>query len=205
MSGLNRREALTVLGAVPVIAALPKRLRPPREDLPPHVRRAIEAAEKAVETGHYQALFFTDHEWRLATVLADMIIPADGRSGAASDAGTIEFIDFTVSDREYHQVPVRGGLRWIDTESRERFGTGFLEAGDAQRRAILDDIAYPDRAAPEHAAGVAFFNRFRDLVAMGFFTSKMGMEDLRYMGNAYVPGWDGCTDEACRHLGVSYE
>ena len=46
------------------------------------------------------------------------------------------------------------------------------------------------KAKPEHAHGVAFFNSFRDLTASGFFTSKMGIADLQYMGNRYVRGVD---------------
>ena len=48
---------------------------------------------------------------------------------------------------------------------------------------MLDDIAWPQRARPELSHGVAFFNSFRDLTAAGFWTSKMGIEDLQYKGN----------------------
>lgn len=52
---------------------------------------------------------------------------------------------------------------------------------------------------------MAFFNRFRDLTASGFFSSRMGSEDLRYTGNAAQPEWTGCPDAALARLGVSYE
>jgi len=74
----------------------------------------------------------------------------------------------------------------------------------AEQTAVLDDIAWPGRARPELAAGVAFFSSLRDLVAAGFWTSKMGIEDLQYKGNTYVRNWNGCPDEACKKLGVSY-
>ena len=32
--------------------------------------------------------------------------------------------------------------------------------------------------------GVAFFNTMRDLTATGFFTTKMGIEDLGYVGKS---------------------
>jgi hypothetical protein len=99
---------------------------------------------------------------------------------------------------------MRGGLAWLDNESRRRFGKDFITATAANRSALLDDIAWPDRAAPELSQGVAFFNRFRDLTASGFFSSKMGVQDLRYMGNTVVPVWKGCPDEALAKLGVSY-
>ena len=55
---------------------------------------------------------------------------------------------------------------------------------------------------PLHSHGAEFVNRFRDLVATGFFTSKMGFEDLAYRGNTFVTEWTGCPDEALRKLGV---
>ncbi|MDB5139129.1 MAG: gluconate 2-dehydrogenase subunit 3 family protein [Mucilaginibacter sp.] len=39
-------------------------------------------------------------------------------------------------------------------------------------------------------AGVSFFDKMRDLAAIGFFTSKMGIRDPGYLGNS--PGkWEG--------------
>ena len=67
---------------------------------------------------------------------------------------------------------------------------------------MLDDIAWPAKAKPELSHGVTFFNRMRDMTAAGFFSSKMGVEDLQYTGNVMVPEWKGCPDEAHRKLGV---
>jgi hypothetical protein len=53
--------------------------------------------------------------------------------------------------------------------------------------------------------GVAFFNSFRDLTATGFWSSKMGVEDLGYLGNTVVPEWKGCPDKQLRKLGVRYD
>jgi hypothetical protein len=69
---------------------------------------------------------------------------------------------------------------------------------------VLDDIAWPQRAKPELSHGVRFFSSFRDLTATGFWTSRIGYEDLQYMGNTYVPEWTGCPEEALKDLGVSY-
>lgn len=201
MSDFTRRETLKVLGAATVAASVP---RPLRANLPPEIRRAAVAAEQALLLGHYEPVFFTPAEWRTVRLLADMIIPRDARSGSATDAGVPEFIDFTVDDRPALRVPVRGGLGWLDDWSQERFGTAFADSEESQRAEVLDALAWPDRAGPDLSHGVAFFNLFRDLVASGFYTSRIGLEDLQYMGNRYVPEWDGCPPEACRHLGVSY-
>lgn len=201
MSDFTRRQALKVLGAAGAVAAVP---RPLRADLPPELRRAAIAAEQALLQGRYDPVFFTPAEWRTVRVLSDLIIPRDGRSGSATDAGVPEFIDFTVDDRPYLRTPIRGGLAWLDTESRDRFGAAFVDASEAERATLLDAIAWPERAAEDVKEGVEFFNRFRDLVASGFYTSRIGIADVQYMGNTYVVRWDGCPDEACRHLGVSY-
>jgi hypothetical protein len=99
---------------------------------------------------------------------------------------------------------MRGGLAWLDVEHRHRYGTDFLDSSDAQRRAVLDDVAYPKKAKPELAAGTAWFSRFRSSVGSAFFSSAMGWQDLRYVGNVFNPSWDGCPEETTRKLGVSY-
>ena len=69
---------------------------------------------------------------------------------------------------------------------------------------MLDAIAWPERAKdnPALSQGVAFFSSFRDLTASGFWSSKMGIEDLKYMGNVANPNWDGCPPEALTQLGL---
>ena len=200
MSEMNRREALTLIALAPFATAAGAAL----PEVKPLEAQTVPAPTQAPQ----DRKFFTAHEWALATVLADLILPADERSGAASSAGTIEFMDFMLMDEatsEAGRVQVRGGLAWMDTESRRRHQRPFLELTEAERTAILDDIAWPARARPEFSHGVAFFSRFRDMVASGFWSSPVGVRDLRYMGNVPVPVWEGCPPEALRKLGVSYD
>lgn len=170
------------------------------------IQRAAAALAGLRERGQqYQPRFFTAREWQTVRLLVDIIIPADERSVSASAAGVPEFMDLLMQDREERRVGLRGGLAWLDAECRERFGkAGFLECAEAERRAVLDDIAWPARARPEMRHGVAFFNSFRDLTASGFWSSKIGVEDLRYLGNTAVPAWNGCPEEQLKKLGVSY-
>ncbi|HXF94955.1 MAG TPA: gluconate 2-dehydrogenase subunit 3 family protein [Gemmatimonadales bacterium] len=169
------------------------------------IQAAMRAARVRTAGRAYQPKFFTLHEWETVRVLVDLVIPPDERSGGATEAGVPEFMDFMMQDRPSLQTPMRGGLAWLDTECRERFGKTFVECGDRERRAVLDDIAWPRRARPELSHGVAFFNGFRDLTASGFWSSRMGIEDLQYLGNRFVPEWRGCPPEALRKLGVSYD
>ncbi len=171
---------------------------------PAEAERAATLAREALKAPFVPA-FFTPHEWETVRVLADLIIPRDERSGSATEAGVPEYMDFMLNDRTDGQTPMRGGLAWLDNECSERFGKTFVAATDAQRTAILDDIAWPKKARPEMSQGVAFFNMFRDMTASGFWSSKMGVTDLNYQGNTFVPEWKGCPPEALQKLGVNYE
>jgi hypothetical protein len=218
--GIGRRSALkamAVAAAVPVFGTI--------ETSEERLLHAREAAERAVlaemQGAAYVPKFFTRHEYETVRAIVDYIIPRDERSGSATDAGVPQFMDFVLSDqtpppgppnptRRFYvaptpaQVNVRGGLAWLDRECATRFGTGktFLTSTDAQRRQVLDDIAWPEKAKPELSHGVAFFNRMRDMTASGFFSSKMGVQDLRYMGNVIMAKWEGCPPEVLAKLGV---
>ena len=146
--------------------------------------------------------FFTEHEFETVRVLVDLILPADGRSGSATDADVPEFMDFMMIDQPDLQLSMRGGLAWLDHHSRRRFGNTFVMLADGDRRSILDEIAWPDDADPAVSQGVAFFTNFRDLTATGFWSSRMGVEDLQYSGNVYVPEWKGCPEAVLRRLHV---
>jgi gluconate 2-dehydrogenase gamma chain len=195
MSKLNRRTMLKVLGAAPAAAGF--------------TWTEAEAAQARAQTQRpiakppaYKPKFFTPHEWATINVLVDIIIPKDERSGSATDARVPEFMDFMMSDQPARQTAMRGGLRWIDAQCEKRYDKRFLECTDAERTAVLDDIAWPQKATPEFLHGVTFFNSFRDLTAAGFWSSKMGVIDLEYTGNTMLPEWPGCPPEALKKLGV---
>jgi hypothetical protein len=135
-------------------------------------------------------------------ILADLVIPADERSGSATEAGVPAFIDIIVAEQPARQAPTRDGLAWLDAECVHRFGRPFVACTDAEQRAMLEDIAWPDRAPRAMRRGVAFFNGFRDLVAAGFFSSQIGMRDLGFVGNVMVAEYHGCPPEVLRHIGV---
>jgi hypothetical protein len=159
------------------------------------------------EIEHYKKVtattFFTPHEMAAIALLADIIIPKDEVSGSATEAGVPDFIEFIVKDIPDHQVPMRGGLRWLDLHSHRRFEKSFTEITPEQRISIVDEIAYPKKAKPEVAQGVAFFNLMRNLTATGFYTSEMGGKDIGYMGN--TPNqWNGVPDEVLKQYGLAY-
>lgn len=160
------------------------------------------------ETAHYKKVtaetFFDAHELATLTVLVDIIIPKDETSGSATDAGVPAFLEFIVKDMPHHQVPLRGGLRWLDLQCHKRYSQPFVKASAAQQIEMVDAIAFPDLALPEHQQGVAFFNLLRDLTATGFYTSEIGIQDLGYLGNR-PNQWDGVPQEVLDQYGMSYD
>ncbi|MEM1321319.1 MAG: gluconate 2-dehydrogenase subunit 3 family protein [Bacteroidota bacterium] len=142
----------------------------------------------------------------LATIatLCDIILPASPTAGSAVEAGVPEFIAFIVKDIPRHQLVVRGGLMWLDSEAISRFNKDFNTCTEEERLAIVDDIAYPKNARPEMEYGARFFSTMRNLVLTGYYTSKMGIEDLGYVGNQ--PNvWDGVPKEVLEKHGLAYE
>ena len=202
MTNLNRRDLIKLLSAAPVAAGF---AFTEAEAQQAH-HQAQAARQIARRTGAaFKPKFFTQHEYDTVRVLSDLIIPKDERSGGAIDAGVPEFMDFIMIDQEDRQVAMRGGLAWLDLESQRRFDKTFFAATDAQRREILDDISTYGELKPGLSHGRTFFRSFRDLTASGFWTSKMGIEDLGYIGNTFVPEWKGCPPEVLAKLGLPDE
>jgi gluconate 2-dehydrogenase gamma chain len=147
--------------------------------------------------------FFTPHEMTTITILADIIIPKDDVSGSASDAKVPDFIEFIVKDMPKHQVPMRGGLRWLDMQCLTKYQKPFSECNKQQQIEMVDAIAYPKKAKPEMKQGVAFFNLMRNLTASGFYTTEIGVKDVGYIGN--VPNqWNGVPDDVLKQYNLAY-
>ncbi|MCC6164856.1 MAG: gluconate 2-dehydrogenase subunit 3 family protein [Acidobacteria bacterium] len=202
MENVNRRRMLQVLGAAPAMATIAWS-DAEAQQAHQHAQQARRAATAAKTA--FKPKYFTAHEYATITTLANLIIPADDRSGNASDAGVPEFIDYMMIDQPERQLLMRGGIRWLDNECRKQFDQAFVKCTAAQQTQICDALAYPAKASPAHANGARFFSAVRDLTATGFFTSKIGIADLDYKGNTFVMTWTGAPKEALDHIGVSYD
>ena len=159
--------------------------------------------EAAYEKEVVATTFFTPDEMRTITILADIIIPKDEVSGSASDAKVPDFIEFIVKDMPKHQTPMRGGLRWLDIQCLKQYEKPFRDCSQSQQMEMVDAIAWPNKAKPEMAQGVAFFNLMRNLTATGFYTSEIGGKDVGYMGN--VPNqWNGVPADVLKQYDLAY-
>jgi gluconate 2-dehydrogenase subunit 3-like protein len=201
MKKISRRAALELLTAGPAAAAL---VWTPAEARQAHEHAAAAEAQAAKTATAFKPKFFSAHEYATVATLVDLIIPRDERSGSATDAGVPAFMDFMMIDQPRRQVAMRGGLALVDRLSVARFGRPFVSASDAERRQLLDEIAYTSNPDPGLSHAIAFFSSFRDLTASGFWSTKMGIADLQYQGNRFVDEWNGCPDAALRRLGVKY-
>lgn len=148
--------------------------------------------------------FFNAAEMTTIGILVDLIIPKDEHSGSATEAGVPDFIEFMAKDQPAYQTQLRGGLRWLDVFSLKTHGKIFSESSKEQQTGVLDQIAYPEKAKPELSQGVAFFTTLRNLTATGFFSSKMGVKDLGYVGNT-PNAWDGVPEDVLKQYNVAYE
>jgi len=194
---MNRRDSLKLIGLAATTTALIDACKPGtksnKETATDTTGRQPFEAERDKKLQD-QKNFFDAQEMATITVLADIIIPKDERSGSATDAKVPEFIEFIVKDIPDHQVPMRGGLKWLDLQCLKRYGHSFIASSSQQQVEMVTAIAYPLKAKPDMHPGAVFFSRMRDLTATGFYTSKIGIEDIGYVGNA--PGkWEGVPQD----------
>jgi Gluconate 2-dehydrogenase subunit 3 len=150
--------------------------------------------------------FLSAYELGTIAVLCDIILPATKEAGSATDAEVPGFIDFIVKDLPRHQLPIRGGLMWLDSETNRRYNKTFTDCTKEEQLAIIDDIAYPDPdfKKPEMGPGISFFNLMRNLTLTGYYTTQMGFEDLKVNSN-YANVWDGVPAEVLAAHGMAYE
>jgi gluconate 2-dehydrogenase gamma chain len=159
--------------------------------------------EAAKDAALHAQKFFETAEIQLLTILADIIIPADGKFPAASKVGVVDFIEFMAKDQTGLQTPLRGGLAWLNSEAIRRFEKSFVALSTTQKLNIIDDIAYPEKAPKGMSQGVQFFNTIRGLVVTGYYTTKTGFEDLGYVGNR-PNQWEGVPQDVLDKYGLSY-
>jgi len=197
----QRRALLKALTAIPAAALVPRSSAGGAEGK--HLLADTPTASSTPAQASSKRKILNEHEWKTVCILSDLIIPADERTGSATQAGVPEFLDAWLELRRGDLLAeIRGGLMWLDMECSHLFNRDFADCSETQQKQVLDRIAYPAKAAPRDANAVAFFSHLRDLVVSGFFSSKMGVKDLPYLGNTMVADWEGCPPEVLAKLGL---
>ena len=172
------------------------------------------AQEEGGQNGSYQPKFFNDHEFQTVSRLAELIIPADGTSGSAVEAGAPEFFDLLCSQNHELASIYTGGILWLDRAMKKNPGDSFVASSLAAQHRVLLALAEETReqerkerearSANVHVAsrnhgylsytgeppsslgpGGRFFVWVRRLTVDAFYTSPIGIKDIDYQGNAY--------------------
>src|SRR5579872_6031864 len=153
-----------------------------------HIHRLVKEERGQASGAPYTPKFFSAHAYEMLRSLCQTIIPPDGSTGGALEAGAPEFIDLLTSENQEYQLTLGGGVAWLDSRCNDFYGKVYLECEPAQRKEMLDTIAYRENArkSPALGPGVRFFSLLRDLTTDGFFTSEIGIKYLEYVGNTYV-------------------
>lgn len=153
--------------------------------------------------GTYQPQFFSPEEYATLERLTDLIIPSD-RTPGAREAGVSEFIDFMVASDPEIQYRFRYGLSWIDTHAQWLHSKAFRDLTTEQQTQMLERLAYKDKHRPREDDGQAFFKLLREYTVMGFYTSRVGLEELDFPGLKMVydemPGCPHLDDPEHKHL-----
>lgn len=187
----SRRDILKLLGAGaaagPVLRAIPIQAAE-------YAHRLVAEEKSVAPAGVYTPKFFPTRQYQALMVLCEAIIPADAECGGAVEGGAPEFIDLLSSENPAYQLQLGGGLMWLDDACANLYGAAFLECTPRQQAAVLDRIAYRKNAVqdPSLLPAVEFFALLRNLTADAFFTSKIGIQYLGYVGNTFLPEFPGC-------------
>jgi gluconate 2-dehydrogenase gamma chain len=159
-----------------------------------YAHQIVHNEKSASPAGSYVPKYFSVHQYATLNFLCDTIIPKDEKSGGAVDAGAPEFIDLLTSENEEYQLALGGGLMWLDNFCTDRYSSPFMDSTPEQRKEVLDLIAFRKniKEDPSLSQGVIFFAFVRRLTFDGFYTSKIGIADLQYIGNTSLREFPGC-------------
>ena len=158
------------------------------------VHQLVHKEKAAAPSGKYTPKYFPPHQYATLIALCDAILPKDEKSGGALEAGAPEFIDLLTSENEEYQRKIGGGLLWLDGFCSDRYENLYLDCTPDQKTGVLDLIAFRKNAKQDHALsqGISFFAFVRNLTCDAYYTSKIGIADLQYIGNTALREFPGC-------------
>ncbi|MDP9146229.1 MAG: gluconate 2-dehydrogenase subunit 3 family protein [Acidobacteriota bacterium] len=190
-AGVSRRDILKTLA---LTAAGGSVLQVIPAQAAEYAHQVVREDKASALSGKYTPKYFTPHQYETLLSLCETIIPKDDKSGGAIEAGAPEFIDLLTSENEEYQLKLGGGLFWLDSLCTDRYAVEYLSCTPEQRKTILDLIAFRKNAKsdPALSQGVLFFAFVRNLTCDAFYTSKIGIADLQYIGNTALREFPGC-------------
>ena len=200
--GPYRRQVLEMLAKASVASQFPGFSRWVFAGEHQHEQQS-EGAPRGMRRENYTPLYFNPTEYRMIDTLTELILPKDESPGAR-DAGVSEFIDFMAAhgDGDIRQ-PMRNGLAWLEANAKQMYGSDFANLSPEQQIAILKSVAYKSSVVAVNVTGQAFFELIRRYTVMGFYTSRVGLEELNYPGLKLYSQSPACShtdDPEHRHL-----
>ncbi len=150
------------------------------------IARAAAAEMTPISDGPPSTAVFTAQQRALVTALSERVMPTTDTPGAIA-AGVPAFIEKLLADWAAPQdrAPILAGLAAVEARSQADYALAADKAAPAQQDALLT-LAMEDKLP----GGADFFDKFRQLVIAGYFTSEIGITQERdYLP---VPGrYDG--------------
>jgi hypothetical protein len=187
---VNRRTAIKgVAIGIGAVSGLPILDNPVSAQT--HQHHAV--APKVAEAVAKAPAFFNKQQYATITELASLIIPTDETPGAR-EAKVNEYIDLIVGESPFEvQKVFLDGLAWLDKTSKERFKKTFVNLSNARQVDLLTEISKIKNPASHEIIQAKFFKAVKDMTIDGFYTSKIGIEELGYVGNTVLDEFPGCT------------
>ena len=148
---------------------------------------------------------FSKKEMKSITQLCNLILPPN-EFGSIEDAEVPELIEFMAKDIPGYEIPIKDGLLMLDKISKQKNSMVFINCNEIEQKKILDQMAFPDpnMSSSEQKEEVKWFSLMRNLTMTGYYTSKVGIEELGYVGN--TPNvWDGVPQDVLDQYGLSYD
>lgn len=197
---LDRRTTIKWMLAVAAAASVPASAAAKGYGTDPDLQRVY-------TPGELWPLTLTAQSRGTAAALCDVIIPADAHSPSAAAVGVVDFIDEWISApysrQQQDRALVLSGLEWIESEARRRYSRPFTLLSAAEQANLCEQIAYVPETPEPLSDAAAFFARYRDLTAAGFYTTPAGHKDLRYVGNVALSSFEGPPHEVLAAVGLA--
>lgn len=122
--------------------------------------------------------------------VAETILPATDTPGAkAAEVGAFIAIMVTDTYSPDEQSQFRDGMLELEARCQRQSGSGFMQASDANRLALLEELDRERSEQDDH-----YFANIKSLTVLGYFTSEIGYtQALRYIE---TPGrYDPCVEQ----------
>ena len=155
---------------------------------------AAEAFAAVQHTGGEPTLrFLTRGQYDAVDVLAEAIIPADGRSAGGRAARVADYVDLLLSESSPDiKTAWTEGLRALEAESTRQFDSRVARLSAPRLGTLLTTISTRE-AAPQTPVE-EFFVVVKSATIRGYYSSEIGIhKELDYKGNQILTEFVGCT------------